>query len=81
MKIIQEEDQLIIGTQNKKPIMERTQEENYGRDEPPRRYPTLRYQTIILGLCYSCNNFWKKTINCKSYAKNKINYGGYSRNN
>jgi hypothetical protein len=46
-----------------------------------RRSPTLRYQTIFLGLCYSCNNFGHKAINCRAYAKNRSNYEGYSRMN
>jgi hypothetical protein len=61
--------------------MERTQEEDCRRDAPFRRFPTLRYQTIFLGLCYSCNNFGHKDINCRSYAKTRSNYEGYSRNN
>jgi hypothetical protein len=61
--------------------MERTREEDYIRVAPLKRYPTLKYQTIFLGLCYSCNNFGHKDINYRSYAKNRRNYEGYSRNN
>jgi hypothetical protein len=68
-------------THNQQPTMERTQEEDYKRVAPLRISPTLRYQTIFLGLCYSCNNFGHKAINCRAYAKNKSNYEGYSRNN
>jgi hypothetical protein len=68
-------------TQNQQPTMERTQEEDYRTDAPFKRPPTLRHQTIFLGLCYSCNNFWHKAINCRAYAKNIGNYEGYSKNN
>jgi len=81
MNIIQEEDHPIRGMWNQQPTMERTQEENYRTIAPSKRSPTLKYQTIFFGLCYLCNNFGHKAINCKSYAKNKNNYGGYSRNN
>jgi hypothetical protein len=81
MEIIQEEDHPIRGMQNQQPTMERTQEEDYKRVAPPRRSPTLRYQTIFLGLCYSCNNFGHKAINCRAYARNRSNYGGYPKNN
>jgi hypothetical protein len=47
---------------------------------PFKRSSTSGYQTIFLGLCYSCNNFGHKDINCRSYAKKKINYEGYSNN-
>jgi hypothetical protein len=44
--------------QNQQPAMERNQGENYRRTTPFKRSP--RYQTIFLGLCYSCNNFGHK---------------------
>jgi hypothetical protein len=68
-------------TQNQQPTMERTQEEDYRRVAPFRISLTLRYQTIFLGLCYSCNNFGHKAINYRAYAKNRSNYEGYSRIN
>jgi hypothetical protein len=43
---------------------------------PFRRYSTPRYQTIFLGLCYACNNFGHKAINCKA---NSRNINGYPR--
>jgi hypothetical protein len=51
--------------------MNKTQEEDhyFRRTTPTRRPPTLRYQNIFLGLCYSCNNFGHKSINCRAYAK------------
>jgi hypothetical protein len=68
-------------TQNQQPIIEGTQEEDYRRETPFKRSPTLRYQTIFLVLCYSCNIFGHKDINCRAHAKNKSNYEGYSRIN
>jgi hypothetical protein len=38
------------------------------------------YQTIFLGLCYSCNNFGHKAVNCRANNKNKNNYEGYKIN-
>ena len=61
--------------------MERTREEDYIRVAPLKRYPTLKYQTIFLGLCYSCKIFGQKDIKCRAYDKNKIIYEGYSRKN
>jgi hypothetical protein len=57
------------------------EEEGFRRETPFRRSPTSRYQTIFLGLCYSCNNFGHKAANCRAYAKNRRNYEGYSNNN
>ena len=59
--------------------MERNKKENYKRTTPFRRSP--KYQTIFLGLCYSCNNFGHKAINFKAYEKNIDNYEGHSRIN
>jgi hypothetical protein len=47
------------------------EEEGFRRETPFRRSPTSRYQTIFLGLCYSCHNFGHKDANCRAYAKNK----------
>jgi hypothetical protein len=60
----QEEDHAFRGTCNKKPIMKNTQEEyhDFRITTPTRRPPTLKYQNIFLGLCYSCNNFGHKSI-------------------
>jgi hypothetical protein len=38
------------------------------------------YQTIFLGLFYSCNNFGHKAARCRSYDKQIRNYKGYSNN-
>jgi hypothetical protein len=53
--------------------MKKTQEEyhDFRRTTPTRRTPASRYQNIFLGLCYSCNNFGHKAINCRAYAKGR----------
>jgi hypothetical protein len=38
------------------------------------------YQTIFLGLCYSCHKFGHKDANCRAYDKNRRNFEGYSNN-
>jgi hypothetical protein len=61
--------------------MERPQEEEgFRRATPFRRSPTPRYQTLFLGLCYSCNNFGHKVVNCRANIKSRNNYEGYTRN-
>jgi hypothetical protein len=63
------------------PTIERPQEEEgFRRATPFRRSSNPRYQTIFLGLCYSCNNFGHKVVNCRANAKNRRNYEGYTRN-
>ena len=48
------------------------------------RSSTTRYQTIFFGLCYACNNFGHKAVNCRANNRNN-NYfeshtqRGYSR--
>jgi hypothetical protein len=56
------------------------EEEDFRRETPFRRPSTSRYQTLFLGLCYSCNNFGHKVVNCRENAKNRRNYEGYSNN-
>ena len=41
------------------------------RHAPARRPPIPRYQSIFLGLCYACNNYGHKAIDCRSYAQNR----------
>ena len=41
-----------------------------------KRYSNPRYQTIFLGLCYACNNFGHKAVNC---IANSMNINGYPR--
>jgi transposase InsO family protein len=46
------------------------EEEGFIRETPLRRYSTPRYQTIVFVLCYACNNFGHKDMNCRD--KNRI---------
>jgi hypothetical protein len=48
------------------------------------RSSTPRYQTIFFGLCYACNNFGHKVVNCRANNRNNNNFEshtqtGYSR--
>ena len=38
---------------------------------PTRRSPIPRYQIFFFGLCYSCNNYGHKVIDCRAYAHNR----------
>jgi hypothetical protein len=54
------------------------EEEGFIRAPPFRRYSTPRYQTIFFGLCYACNNFGHKTLNCRA-NKNSNNFESYTQ--
>jgi hypothetical protein len=45
-------------------------EEGFKRETPFRRSSTPKYQTIFFGLCYTCNNFGHKAMNCKANSRN-----------
>jgi hypothetical protein len=45
------------------------EEEGFKRVTPFRIYSTPRYQTIFFGLCYACNNFGHKVVNCRANSK------------
>jgi hypothetical protein len=60
------------------------EEEGFIRAPPFRRSSTPRYQTVFFGLCYACNNFGHKDVNCRANNKNNNNseshtQRGYSR--
>jgi hypothetical protein len=44
-----------------------------------RRTSTPRYQTIFFGLCYACNNFGHKTMNCRANNKNIKNFESHTQ--
>jgi hypothetical protein len=67
-------------TQNKQSTTYQS-EEGFRRATPFIISPTSMYQTIFLGLCYSCKNFGHKDANCRAYAMNISNYEVYSINN
>jgi hypothetical protein len=56
------------------------EEEGFKRVTYFRRSTTPRYQTIFLGLCYSCNNFGHKAVNCRENNKNRNNHESYAQN-
>jgi hypothetical protein len=70
--------------QNQQQIDMPQEEEGFIRAPPFIISSTTRYQTIFFGLCYACNNFGHKVVNCRANNKNN-NYfeshtqRGYSR--
>jgi hypothetical protein len=70
--------------QNQQPTDRIQEEEGFIRAPPFRRSSTPRYQTIFFGLCYACNNFGHKVVNCRANNRNNNNFEshtqrGYSR--
>jgi hypothetical protein len=70
--------------QNKKQTNRHQEEEGFIRAPPFKRSSTPRYQTIFFGLCYACNNFLHKAVNCRANNRNNNNFEnhtqrGYSR--
>jgi hypothetical protein len=70
--------------QNQQQIDRPQEEEGFTRAPPFIRSSTTKYQTIFFGLCYACNNFGHKAVNCRANNRNN-NYfeshtqRGYSR--
>jgi hypothetical protein len=56
------------------------EEEGFKRVTHFRISTTPRYQTIFLGLCYSCNNFGHKDVNCRENNRNRHNRESYAQN-
>jgi hypothetical protein len=70
--------------QNQQQTNRPQEEEGFIRAPSFRRSSTPRYQTIFFGLCYACNNFGHKIVNCRAYNGNNNNFEshtqrGYSR--
>ena len=55
------------------------EKEGFIRVTPLRIYSTPRYQTIFFGLCYACNNFGHKAVNCRDNNKNKNNFESHTK--
>jgi hypothetical protein len=60
------------------------EEEGFIRAPSFRRSSIPRYQTIFFGLCYGCNNFGHKVVNCRANNRKNNNFEshtqrGYSR--
>jgi hypothetical protein len=60
--------------QNQRPTDRPQEEEGFRRENPFRRSSTPRYQTIFFGLCYACNNFGHKYMNCRDNNRNINNF-------
>lgn len=45
------------------------------KQEPSRRPPMHRQQNFFSGLCYACNNYGHKAIECKTSIQYKYNWG------
>jgi hypothetical protein len=56
--------------QNQQHIYKPQEEEVFIRAPPFRISSTTRYQTIFFGLCYACNNFGHKVVNCRANNRN-----------
>jgi len=70
--------------QNKKQTSRPQEEEEFIRAPSFKRSSTLGYQTIFFGLCYACNNFGHKVVNCRAKNRKNNNFEshtqrGYSR--
>jgi hypothetical protein len=67
--------------QNQRPTkIDRPQEEEgFIRVTPFRRSSTPRYQTIFFGLCYACNNFGHKAMNCRANSRNINNFESHTQ--
>ena len=52
-----------------------TQSSNPRGQAPPRRPPMPRYQNFFSGLCYACNNYGHKAIDCRTYIRYGYNWG------
>jgi hypothetical protein len=67
--------------QNQQPTeIDRSQEEEgFIRAPPFRISSTPRYQTIFFGLCYACNNFGHKAVNCRANNRNINNFESHTQ--
>jgi hypothetical protein len=70
--------------QNQQPTDRPQEEEGFIRAPPFKKSSTPMYQTIFFGLCYACNNFGHKAVNCRDNDRNNNNFEnhtqrGYSR--
>ena len=61
------------------PAITKFQDSNYRRSTTTGIPSTSKYQNIFFGICYSCNNFGHKAINCRAYVRgrNTWNINGY----
>jgi hypothetical protein len=52
-----------------------TQRSNPRGQAPSRRPPMPRYQNFFSGLCYACNKYGHKAIDCRTYIRSGYNWG------
>ena len=55
------------------------EEEGFVRSPSFRIFSTPRHQTIFFGLCYACNNFGHKAVNCRANNKDKNNFESHTQ--
>jgi hypothetical protein len=55
------------------------EEERFIREPSFRRYSTPRYQTIFFGLCYACNKFEQKAVNCRANNMNNNKFESHTQ--
>jgi hypothetical protein len=65
--------------QNQQKIDRPQEEEGFIRAHSFKRSSTPRYQTIFLGLCYACNNFGHKFVNCRANNRNNKNFESHTQ--
>ena len=51
------------------------QSNNPREQAPSRRPPMPRYQNLFSSLCYACNNYGHKAIDCGTYIRSGYNWG------
>jgi hypothetical protein len=59
---------------NQRPTDRPQEEEGFRRATPFRISSTPRYQTMFFSLCYACNNFGHKFMNCRANSRNINNF-------
>jgi hypothetical protein len=59
---------------NQQPTFRPQEKEEFIRVHPFIRYSTPSYQTMFFGLCYACNNFGHKVVNCRTNNRNTNNF-------
>jgi hypothetical protein len=65
--------------QNQQPTDRPQEEEELIRVPTLRRSSTPRYQTIFFVLCYECNNFGHKVVNCRANNRNTKNFKSHTQ--
>jgi hypothetical protein len=71
--------QRVFRFQNQQQTNKPQEEEGFIRAPPFIISSTPRYQTIFFGLCYACNDFGHKTVNCRANNMNSNNFESYTQ--